>query len=67
MMRTAETYIFEERGIEMPKGNIPGSWFVENDLPMIVECACCRMTMTLPSAMIADDGSCFCPSCAEGL
>ena len=35
MMRTAETYILEERRMEMPKGNIAGS--------------------------------CFCPSCAEGL
>ena len=65
MMRTAERYIFEEMGVEMPKDNIPGSWFAENALPMIVECACCGMTMALPSAMIVDDGSCFCSSCAE--
>ena len=37
MMRTAERYIFEEMGVEMPKDNIPGSWFAENALPMIVE------------------------------
>ena len=64
MMRTAETYIFEEMGVEMPKDNIPGSWFAENALPMIVECACCGMTMALPSAMIDDDGYCYCSSCA---
>ena len=67
MMRTAETYILEERGIEMPKGNIPGSWFVENDLPMIVECACCWMTRTRRSAMGADDGEGVCAACAGGL
>jgi hypothetical protein len=66
MMRTAERYIFEEMGVEMPKDNIPGSWFAENALPMIVECSCCGMTMALSSAMIDDDGSCYCSSCAEG-
>lgn len=65
MMRTAERYIFEEMGVEMPKDNIPGSWFAENALPMIVSCTCCGMTMALPSAMINDDGACFCSSCAD--
>jgi hypothetical protein len=64
MMRTAETYIFEEMGVEMPKGNIPGSWFAENALPMIVRCTCCDTSMALPSAMIDDDGTIYCPSCA---
>ena len=64
MMRTAERYIFEELGVEMPKGEINGSWFSENGLPMIVECSCCGMTMALPSAMIDDDGHCFCSSCS---
>lgn len=67
MMRTFETYAFEEMGIKVPKNNIPVSWFAENALPMIVECSCCGMTMALPSAMIDDNGSCYCPSCAEGL
>ena len=43
---------------------INGSWFSENGLPMIVECSCCGMTMALPSAMIDDDGHCFCSSCS---
>lgn len=64
MLRTAKRYILEEMGIEMPKGDIRGSWFVENGLPMIVECSCCGMTMVLPSAMIDDDGHCYCSSCA---
>ena len=63
MLRTAETYIFEEMGIKMPKGNISGSWFAENRLSMIVRCACCDTSMALPSAMIDDDGTIYCPSC----
>lgn len=65
MMRTAETYLKEELNIEMPKGEINGSWFAENRLPMIVECSCCGMTMALPSAMIDEDGCIYCPNCAE--
>ena len=65
MIRTAETYIFEEMGVEMPKGNIPGSWFAENALPMVVECTCCGLTMALPSALVDDDGTIYCSSCAE--
>lgn len=63
-MRTAEKYIFEEMGIEMPKDKIDASWFLDNHLPMIVECSCCGTTMTLPSAMIDDDGMIYCSSCA---
>ena len=62
-MRTAEQYIFEEMGIKMPEGEIPGSWFKENDLPMIVQCTCCGMTMALPSAMVSDEGKIFCSDC----
>lgn len=64
MMKTAERYIFEEMRIEMPKGEVPDSWFAENGLPMIVECSCCGTMMTLPAAMVDDDGNCYCPSCA---
>jgi hypothetical protein len=67
MLRTAETYIFEEMGVEIPKGEIKGSWFAENALPMVVSCTCCGMTMALPSAMIEDDGTIYCPSCANGM
>ena len=65
MLRTAETWILEEMGVEMPKGNINGAWFAENQLPMVVECACCGTTMMLPSAMVDDDGFVFCRTCAE--
>ena len=62
-MRTAEQYILEEMGIEMPEGEISGRWFVENNLPMIVQCTCCGMTMALPSVMVDDEGKIFCNSC----
>lgn len=64
-MRTAERYIYEELGVEMPKGNITGAWFAEHHLPMIVKCTCCEVTMALPSARIDEDGTIYCPSCAE--
>lgn len=38
MLRTAEKWIFEEMGVEMPKGRIDGEWFVKHNLPMIVQC-----------------------------
>ena len=63
MMRTAEKYIFDELSVEVPEGEIPASWFDENDLPMVVECTCCGSTMVL-SAMIDDNGFCFCRECA---
>jgi hypothetical protein len=65
MMRTAETWIWEEMGIKMPKGTINGKWFAENHLPMIVECSCCGTTMALPNAMIDEEGEIYCASCAE--
>lgn len=65
MMRTAKTWIWEEMGIEMPKGTINGKWFAENNLPMIVECSCCGTTMALPNAMIDEEGEIYCTSCAE--
>ena len=62
-MRTVEQYILEEMGIEIPKGEIPGNWFEENNLPMIVQCTCCGTTMALPSAIVDDEGKIFCKSC----
>lgn len=65
MLRTAETWIWEEMGIEMPQGQIGGDWFTDHHLPMIVECCCCCSTMALPSAMIDEEGNIYCPSCAN--
>ena len=55
----------EERGIEMPKHNIPGSWFSRHGFPMVVRCACCDMTMALPSAWIDNDEYVLCADCAK--
>ena len=65
MLRTAEKYIWEEMGVEMPKGEISGEWFAENDLPMVVQCTECGMTMILPSALIDDEGCCYCAGCVD--
>ena len=64
-MRNFRNFIEEEWGIEMPHGNIPGTWFSENGIPMIVACTCCGMTMVSLSALIDDDGQCYCSSCGE--
>ena len=64
-MKSFADYIKEHRNLEMPSGNIPGSWFVENSLPMIVHCTCCEMTMASPSAWIDDEGYIYCSDCAE--
>lgn len=59
-----KTYVRTVLKKEVPKDNIPGSWFVENHLPMIVRCTCCEMTMALPSAWIDEDGNTYCAECA---
>lgn len=59
-MKTVEEYL----NIKFPRPSIPGQWFVDNDLPMIVECTCCGSTMSLPSAFVDYDGCIYCPSCA---
>lgn len=62
-MKTFRNYILSEFGIEMPHGEINGSWFAENGFPMIVACTCCGMTMSAPSAWIDRNGQCFCDGC----
>ena len=64
-MKTFKDYIKDNYNLTMPEPTVSGGWFVENGFPMIVACTCCGMTMALPSAMIDDDGQCYCSSCAE--
>lgn len=65
-MKTAERYISENLDIKVPNTKtINGKWFLENSLPMIVECCCCETTMNLFSSFINDDGEIFCHSCAN--
>ena len=64
-MRTARDYLLEEMGIELPnKTLVSAEWFTENNLPLVVSCSCCGGTLLLPSAMIDENGTIFCQSCA---
>lgn len=64
-MKTFTKYIKDEFDLDFPPGEVNGSWFVENDLPMIVCCCCCGMSMASPSALIDGEGNCYCSSCAD--
>ena len=65
-MKSFHEYM-EDRGIEVPKDVIPGSWFSEHGFPMVVRCACCEMTMALPSAWIDSEGYTLCSSCVNSI
>lgn len=62
-MQTFAEWLKEQYGINLPKGNINGEWFVENGLPIVVRCSCCGMTMASPSAYVDDDGYTYCADC----
>ena len=42
---------------------IDGATFARLDLPMVVACTNCRMTMALPSALVDEDGTVWCSEC----
>ena len=63
-MKTMLEYL-ETLEIEVPEGEVNGTWFAEHHLPMIVRCTDCGMTMVLFSAMIDDEGLLHCESCAQ--
>ena len=62
-MKSFTEYV-RDRGIEIPEKEIPGNWFSQHGYPMVVRCACCEMTMAIPSAWIDDDGYTYCSDCA---
>jgi len=62
-MKTFEEWFKENYNEDLPVGSINGKWFAEHELPMIVECTCCTTTMTLPSALIDDEGYIYCTTC----
>ena len=64
-MKTFENFVKDNFNIVVPDGDIPGSWFVENGLPMVVACTCCDMTMVSFSALVDEDGQCFCSECGR--
>ena len=63
-METFSAYWLRVHKEKLPN-EIPGTWFSQRDLPIIVQCRCCDMTMALPCALIDDDGYVYCSSCAE--
>jgi len=63
-MKTFRNFIKDEFDLEMPEGDIPGSWFSENGLPMIVACICCGMTMAAPWCLLDSNGYTYCGTCA---
>lgn len=62
-MKSFEEYA-KDRFDDVPEDVIPGEWFAKHGLPMVVRCACCEMTMALPSAWIDDYGYTLCSDCA---
>ena len=64
-MKTFAEYIDQNLCIKMPEGTISGEWFYEHQIPMVVACCCCRMTMASPSAWIDDEGYIYCSDCAD--
>lgn len=62
-MKTMLEYL-KEIEIEVPDGEVSGTWFAEHHLPMVVRCTDCGMTMVLFSAMIDDEGLLYCKDCA---
>ena len=65
-MKTFEKWLEDNYGEKLPQGHVPFEWFMARRLPPIVSCTCCDMTIGLPRAIVAEDGSIYCPSCAEG-
>lgn len=63
-MYTFEQWIKKNRNLEMPKGNVPAEWFAEHDLPMVVRCTCCEMTMAAPNAFLDEEGYTYCSDCS---
>ena len=58
-------YVETKLNTKMPDGDIPGSWFYELGLPVVVRCSCCEMSMAIPSAWLDEEGYVYCRECAE--
>lgn len=64
-MKTFEKWLEDNYGEKLPQGHVPFEWFAVRDLPALARCACCDSIMLLPNSIVAEDGSIYCPSCAE--
>lgn len=62
-MKSFTQWLKDNCNAEMPKGTVNADWFYERGLPMVVSCACCEMTMALPSAFVDDEGHIYCSDC----
>lgn len=62
-MKSFTKWLKDTHNMEMPKGTVDASWFVDHGLPMIVQCSCCTMTMSLPNAFVDDEGYTYCSDC----
>lgn len=62
-MKPFKRWLKENRGIEMPEGDIDGAWFAQHNLPMVVRCSCCDMTMASPNAFVDNAGYTYCSGC----
>ena len=65
-MKQMKQFLEENLGINVPKNEIiKVDWFEENNLPMVVSCACCGETMLLFSGAVDEEENNFCQSCVE--
>ena len=64
--RTFSEWLKETRGEDLPEGNISAQWFVGRNIPFVVECAYCKMSMCIASdsVRIDEDGRIYCKDCA---
>lgn len=58
--------MMRERGMDMDtKDGWDGNDFIKANLPMVVACYLCQMTMAFPSCHVDEDNRIFCTGCKE--
>jgi len=61
-MKTVNEWLRENGCGEIP-AKADGKWFAKHNLPMIIACKCCGMTMAMPNALVDDKGYTYCRDC----
>ncbi len=67
-MITGEQYC-KSQGLDFsiwPKQNVPAEEFYKRNIPLVVACSNCTMTMTIGSSVI-EKGCFYCSDCAEAI
>lgn len=64
-MKSFAKYIKENYNLDLPHPTVSMEWMHDHGFPMVVECACCGMTMALPCAYVSEDEYVYCGDCAE--